>query len=170
MIKTTIVIIISLLSMLSECYQFYVDYSDYKPILMTRTQLEKSISYSEPCNLINPGKIYIKGDTIFINEKYKGIHVFDNSNPSKPKNIGFITIPGCIDISMKNNVLYADNSVDLVAIELSNNLANLKVTERLREIFPELTAPDNRVLQSQYNRYNRPENTIIVGWEKIEHN
>ena len=167
MIKTSIIIIFTLISLLTECYDIYVNYSDYKPILMTREQLEKSVSFTNAKEMHQPGKIYLKGDTIFINEKYKGIHVIDNSNPQQPKNIGFIVIPGCMDISMKNNVLYADNSVDLIAIDLSNNLSQLRVTERLRETFPELTPPDNRVLQSQYLKGNRPENTVIVAWEKI---
>jgi hypothetical protein len=167
MIKTVLITVLTIVSMLTECYDVYVNYSEYKPVLMTREQLEKSIAYSAAREMVQPGKIFIKGDTIFINEKYKGIHVIDNSNPENPKNIGFIIIPGCMDISMKNQVLYADNSVDLIAINLSKGLNRLNVTERLRETFPELTPPDNRVLQSQYLKGNRPANTLIVGWEKI---
>ncbi len=167
MIKTVLFTVLTIVSMLTECYDIYVDYSEYKPVLMTREELEKSISYSPPKEMVQPGKIYLKGDTIFINEKYKGIHVIDNSDPENPKNIGFIVIPGCMDISMKNNVLYADNSVDLIAISLSEGLNQLNVTKRLRETFPELTPPDNRILQSQYLKENRPVNTLIVGWEKI---
>ena len=135
---------------------------------MSRTELEKSISFTEAKEMMQAGKIYLKGDTIFINEKYKGIHVIDNTNPSNPQKIGFIVIPGCIDMAMKENILFADNSIDLVAINLTGGLSQLNVSKRLIGIFPELTAPDNRILQSQYQPENRPENTVIVGWEKID--
>jgi len=154
--------------MLFQCEPYhYEPFSEYKPVLMKRAELEKSISFSLAREMIQPGKIYLKGDTIYINEKYKGIHVIDNTDPTNPKKIGFIVIPGCIDMAMKTDILYADNSVDLVSIQLGGNLSQLSVTKRLKNTFPELTPPDNRTLQSQYQPNNRPENTVIVGWEKI---
>jgi len=159
----------ALLSMLMDCgYEPYEPFSAYKPILMDREELEKSISFSSSREMIQAGKIYLKGNFIYINEKYKGIHVIDNSNPSSPQKVGFIVIPGCIDMAMKDDILFADNSIDLISINLTDDLSQLTVTKRLIGIFPELTAPDNRTLQSQYQTENRPENTVIVGWEKID--
>jgi len=166
--KLLITIGFVLTSMLMDCgYRPYEPFSEYKPILMKRADLEASISYTHAQEITEAGKIYLKGNTIYINEKYKGIHVIDNTDPAKPQKIGFIVVPGCIDMSMKEDILYVDNSVDLVAINLTNGLSQLTVTKRLKKIFPELTAPDNRILQSQYQPENRPENTVIVGWEKI---
>ena len=68
--------------------------------------------------MINPGKIYFKEGYIFINEELKGIHVIDNRNPENPQNIGFIEIPGNVDIAIKNNTLYADSYIDLGAIDI----------------------------------------------------
>ncbi len=158
-----------LISMLMDCgYEPYEPFSAYKPILMDREELENSISFTGEQEMINAGKIYLKGNTIYINEKYKGIHVIDNTDPSNPKKTGFIVIPGCIDMAMKDDILFADNSIDLISINLTDGLSQLTVTKRLIGIFSELTAPDNRMLQSQYQVENRPENTLIVGWEKID--
>lgn len=163
------VVVLALILMSNECYEpYYEPYSQYKPILMDRDELENSIAYTSAKEMLEPGKIYLKGDTIYINEKYKGIHIIDNSDPSSPKNIAFIVIPGCIDMAMKGDVLFADNSVDLIAIKMSGDISQIKITKRIRNTFPELTPPDNRSMQSQYLPEYRPENTLIVGWEKIE--
>ncbi len=66
------------------------------------------------------GKIYTYGNYLFITEPKKGIHVVDNTNPSFPKFINFISIPGNVDMAINNDVLYADNYVDLLAFDISN--------------------------------------------------
>jgi hypothetical protein len=66
--------------------------------------------------LKNPGKIYIKEDMILINEMGKGIHLVYNENPAEPQKVGFLKIPGNIDVAMKGDILYADNYMDLLAI------------------------------------------------------
>ena len=139
--------------------------SKFQPILMTRTQLEKSIGSQSPRDFINPGKIYTKGSYIFINEKYKGIHVINNQNPASPQKVGFISVPGSIDIAVKGNSLYADNAIDLVAIDITD-INNISVTGREKNVFPELLPPDVNEIPTKYTADKRPENTIIIGWEK----
>ena len=139
--------------------------SDYYPILMERSELEKSVFVREAQDIVNPGKIYYKDNVIYLNEKYKGIHVINNTNPSAPEKIAFINIPGCIDIAIKNNSLLADNAIDLVSIDLSNGVNNLTVTKRVKFVFPESTPPNMDYIPSAFNHSNRPEGTIIVGWE-----
>lgn len=130
----------------------------YTAVFMERSELERSVFFEQKSrDLINPGKIYCKDNYIFINEKYKGIHVIDNSTPANPKQVGFIIAPGCIDIAVKGNTLYLDNAVDLVAF----NLETREVTERIRDVFPEPGSPENF-----YYYGNRPANTILVGWKK----
>jgi hypothetical protein len=69
-----------------------------------------------PKALVNPGKIYIKEDFLLVNEMGKGIHLIYNQNPAAPKKIGFVSIAGNIDVAMKGDILYADNYMDLLAI------------------------------------------------------
>ena len=140
---------------------------DFYPILMERTELERSVFIRDVQDIVNPGKIYYKDNIIYLNEKFKGIHVIDNTNPSAPVNLGFINIPGCIDIAIKNNSLMADNAVDLVSIDLTNGILDLTVTRRVRNVFPEPTPPNLDFIPHIYNKTNRPDNTIIVGWEAV---
>ncbi len=140
---------------------YYLSQSEYEPVIMLREDLEQSIKLLGPQTIKEYGKIYIKDSLLFINEKFEGIHVVDNSDPSNPENLAFIVIPGNLDISILNNIIYADNAVDLVAIKYTST--GVEVVDRNRNVFPELSAPDNGYYS--YNGLNdRPENSIIVKW------
>lgn len=164
--KVNQVLIVLITSILLCSYDPHYDpESIYKPVLMTRPQLESSIKSDVSQEMKNPGKIYMKDQFIFIVEKYKGIHIIDNSDRLNPVKKGFIHIPGCIDIAMKGNTLYADNAVDLVSIDLLN-FPEITVTSRIQETFSELSPPDQDYIPYNYTKGNRPENTIIVAWEE----
>jgi hypothetical protein len=105
------------------------------PEYMTYADMRKPIKSESPVAVTKGGKIYIKDHYLFINEKYKGIHVFDNIDPSKPVNLAFYNIPGNVDLAVRGNYLYADSYVDLVVIDLSD-IRNPKEVNRLQNIFP----------------------------------
>lgn len=156
---------------LSSCWDnsFWTNdyYSTYKPVLMERAELEKSVTVQPARQMCATGKIYFKDDYIYIVEKYQGIHVIDNSNPSSPENQCFIYVPGSVDMAMKNNVIYVDNARDLVAIDISNGASNMKITKREKNVFPELVPPDGLGLRPEFQEGNRPANTVIIGWEEF---
>ncbi|HNU78516.1 MAG: hypothetical protein WBK43_04355 [Prolixibacteraceae bacterium] len=139
--------------------------SEYEPVFMLRSEMEKGIRLEGPRDIRNPGKIYLKDDLIFINEKYLGIHVIDNTDPAEPENFAFIRIDGCIDMAMKDQVLYADNAVDLISLALSPQMTGVEVTSRLKDVFPELQAPDGRGLTTR-EQIARPDNAILVRWKE----
>lgn len=93
-----------------------------------------NIDYFESRLLEFPGKIYYYDNTLIINEKYEGVHLYDNTNPSSPSYIGFISIPGNLDVSIKNDIMYADNYVDLLTIDVSD-FKNPKLLDRQEEVF-----------------------------------
>lgn len=70
--------------------------------------------------LENPGKIYLYKDFAFVIEREKGIHVFNNSNPSSPTEIAFYTIPGCSEISIRNDFLYTNLGYGLLCLDISS--------------------------------------------------
>jgi hypothetical protein len=120
----------------------YYENWNYVPVFMKRADLEKSVSYqSSPRDMENPGKICYKHPYIYINERYKGVHVIDNSLPESPVKEGFIVAPGCLDMAVKGNVMYLDNAVDLVAFDL----AAKQVTKRIKGVFPAPLSPDNEM-------------------------
>ena len=142
-----------------------VMFGEYTPVYMDRTEMENAVKIEAAQPLHATGKIYLYGQYILVNEKYKGIHVIDNSDPAAPKNIAFLHIDGCIDMAMKNNVLYADNAIDLIALKTNDNFATVQVTERIKNIFPETESPD-RYWSPYYINQFRPRNAILVAWKK----
>lgn len=92
----------------------------YMPVYRSSDQVRASMGAKAPQDMQNPGKIYVYGNYIFLNELDRGIHVIDNSNPASPQNISFIDIPGCVDMAVKGNMLYADAFTDLVVLDITN--------------------------------------------------
>lgn len=142
----------------------YYPVSGYIPVLMDRAEMERAIKFEPPRPMIDPGKIYYKIPFLFIVEKHKGVHIIENSNPANPEKIGFIHIDGVRDIAMKNDVMYADNAVDLIAVKLNASYTSATVSKRFKNYFPEMLAPDGRGFPS-YVYKNRPANSVIVGWK-----
>ncbi len=140
-------------------------YGDYSPVYMDRPAMENAVKIEAAQPLHATGKIYLYGQYILVNEKFKGIHIIDNSDPAAPKNIAFLHIDGCIDMAMKNNVLYADNAIDLIALKTTDNFATVQVTERIKNIFPETESPDSFWSPYSVNQF-RPKNAILVAWKK----
>lgn len=137
----------------------------YKPVFMKRADMENAVKAEAPRALKNTGKIYLMGQYLLVNEKYKGIHVIDNSNPADPRNIAFLHIDGCLDMAMKENILYADNAVDLVALKMSSDFKSLQVTSRTQKVFPEVADPAGMWSIYSLNEL-RPKDGILVAWEK----
>lgn len=135
--------------------------SAYKAKYLSRTDMNKAIAKENPRDLVNPGKIYVFGQYLYINEKNEGIHIINNADPTSPQNLGFINIPGNIDLAIKNNLLYADNGVDLLTIDISN-INSIKVTHRNERVFPDnmSISPDG------YQVPLENDHGVFAGWEK----
>lgn len=111
----------------------------YRPVFKTLTQVRTNIKAEAAQPVRAAGKIYLYKQYIFLNEPGLGIHVIDNSNPSSPKNISFINIPGNVDLAVKDNYLYADEYSDLVVFDISNP-AHAVTKEFRNNVFPSQNA------------------------------
>ncbi len=153
-------IVLSLL--LASCMDEYTEeFTANKPVYMTYEALRSSVKFSEARELKNPGKIYFKDDLLYVNEELEGVHVFSLVNPENPQNIGFIEIPGNVDIAIKNNTLYADSYVDLVAIDISDINSPHEVT-RKEDVFPYTLPP----YDENYRIADVDETKgVVTGWE-----
>ena len=97
-------------------------YSIFEPIYKSKAEVLAEIKSSTPVSISSPGKIYMYGNYIFLNEVNKGVHIIDNSNPASPVIKAFINIPGNVDIAVKGSTLYADLFTDLVVLDITNPL------------------------------------------------
>ncbi len=79
-----------------------------------------AIESQPPKSMINPGKIYLYKKLLFINEQSKGVHVYDNHDPAFPQPVCFIKIPGNFDITCKDSTMFAESSVGLITMNISN--------------------------------------------------
>jgi hypothetical protein len=121
--------------LLSSCQDKLLQtYEVNNPVYMSYEDLRSAVSDTTPEEINQPGKIYLYGDFILVNEVREGIHVVNNADPANPEVISFIKIPGNIDMAIKNNILYADSYVDLVAIDISN-LDDIREVARFEDLF-----------------------------------
>ena len=142
-----------------NCHKAYT-YSHFEPVYKTTAEVKANIKSNVSRDVQNPGKIYILGKYIFLNEIDKGAHVIDNSIPSSPKNVAFIDIPGNLDMAVKGNRLYADLYTDLVTIDITNPL-NVVVKKYIEGVFPH-RAYSNGFLYT--NGFYGDTTKVIVEW------
>ena len=121
---TSLFLLLSLSILYSSCLKDKCQrtYSMFRPVYRTTAEVRASIKSNAARALERPGKLFIRGKYIFLNEIDKGIHVIDNSNPSAPKSVSFIDIPGNIDVAVKGNTLYADSYTDMVTLDITDPL------------------------------------------------
>lgn len=140
-----------------KCTRQYT-YTYYKPVYKTKAEVRANIKSNAPQEVKNTGKLYISGNYIFLNEVDKGIHIIDNANPSSPRNIAFIDIPGNLELAVKGNILYTDMYTDLVALDISNP-SNVMVKKIIDGVFPE----------RQYgNGFLGDNRNVIIDWKRVD--
>ncbi|HNS47232.1 MAG TPA: hypothetical protein PKH94_08345, partial [Bacteroidales bacterium] len=160
--------VIGSILLLSSCKDTYTEtriYWAYVPEYMSYGELRSSVESLAPKAIEAMGKIYIKDRYLFVNEKYKGIHIFDNSDPSHPVNLAFIQIPGNVDLAVKGNYLYADSYIDLVVLDIAD-ISHTEEVFRLEDVFP-YTIPD---VEGDYAIAPiDQEKGVIAGWSLEEY-
>ena len=124
-------------------------YTLERSVFKTAKEIKADLKSGKPREIKSPGKILLFGNYIFLNEMYKGFHIIDNTNPSSPKNISFVDVPGNLDLAIKDNTLYADLYSDLIAFNISD-LLNIKVSKIVGNVFGNRTysvsGDNNKVL------------------------
>ena len=157
-----IVVFILFVFLLTSCEDTtYKEYKGNAPVYMSYSELRSAVSPEQNVDLKNPGKIYFKDNYIFIVEELKGIHVFDNTNPSSPVKKVFVKIPGVVDISISGYNLYADSFVDLVVLDVEN-IDNIHEVGRVEDILP-YTVPE---VDNEYPMaYVDQDKGVVIDWE-----
>ncbi len=120
-------------AVLQACQNNPVEVIGYQPVYEDSAVL-RTIAYQaggQP--VLNGGKIYVLGDTVYQVEYGKGVHIIDISDKEDPQKRGFITIPGCKEVAARGHTIYANNYSELVALQLSGG--QLQVLQRQPDIF-----------------------------------
>ena len=143
----------------------YADYLVARPLKMSKAEFRNSVDIISPVPIEASGKIYAYQNYIFVNDKYRGVHVIDNSDPSAPKKVSFIKIAGNVDISVKDNYLYADSITDLMVFDISN-INDIEIVNRLENVLR-----DNVIWPAEADIFEYEgidyQNEILVGWELV---
>jgi hypothetical protein len=129
-------------------------YTILEPVYKSKTEVYANIKSNAPREIKSPGKFFVYGSYIFLNEIDKGVHIIDNSDPAHPVAKAFIDIPGNLDIAVKGNTLYADMYSDLLTIDISDPL-KAKFIKSLSNVFPE---------RNYSNGFIADNTRIIVDW------
>ena len=156
-----------LLILLTGCFtEFESERSEpvtgYRPVYGPQTDTE--ILMTETRTVEDPGKIYVYGEFLLVNEKKKGIHVFDNSNPADPVSLGFLQLLGNTDMAIKDGVLYADHVGQLVALTI-NDFTDVIEQGRLPLRDWDLGLPPPAGF---YFECVIPDKGLVVGWKQAE--
>ncbi|MFK8045862.1 MAG: hypothetical protein AB8B72_10215 [Crocinitomicaceae bacterium] len=131
-----------------------------RPIYATTAALEK-IENIDDQSLEAPGKIYVYENLLLINDKNKGIHIYDNANTKNPVHLSFVSIPGNMDFSVRNDMIYADNITDLVVLDISQ-ASNPKFVNRVKSVFPSQKSPP----QTGFFECVDASKGVVLGWEE----
>lgn len=132
------------LATLTQCKKTANNSSQLELVEIAKTATVEAVRAEEtgltkPAKVLRTGKIYIYKNFLFINEVRKGIHIFENSDPSKPVNLAFLKVPGNVDMAISNDILYADSYVDLLAFDISS-ISSIKQVKRLKDVFMQFYA------------------------------
>jgi hypothetical protein len=132
------------------------------PIYEVLTKFRESVISQPPIAMGIAGKITVIGKYIYLSEPFKGIHVIDNTDPSSPKNISFINIPGNEDMAIRGNTLYADAYGDLVSFDITDP-SHAVAKNFMANVFPD----HSNYYMGAYipgETFNPDSVNVIVGW------
>ncbi len=165
-IRTSTLVATGLLAALTGCYYYVPDPPNskadtYRPVYLAFADA-RLVQTLGPQPLKMPGKIYVKDNFLLINEVGRGIHVVDNRDPAKPVKLSFISIPGNRELAIKDSILYADNALDIVALNIADP-RNVTLVKRLENTFSPTDFPDARNIRFECPD---PDKGIVIRWEK----
>jgi hypothetical protein len=106
---------------------------------------------------------------LYIADPNKGVHIIDNTHPEHPQAKGYIEIPGCQDLIVRDRQLYAAALVDLVWFDLSDPARPL-LQGRAENLFPEALPATNNEYGYDYDRCRQgiAQGKIVTGWQLKE--
>jgi hypothetical protein len=134
----------------------------YAPIYQSDSSIAE-IRSDDPQPILEGGKIYVRNKELYQVEKGIGIHVLDITDPAHPVKKAFIHIAGAQEISIKENLLYANNYNDLVVINISD-IKHVQLVNRMKDVF-HITG-GNVPPEKGYFECVDASRGSVIGWQK----
>lgn len=134
----------------------------YRPIYGDSSDI--IIRIGDPIPIEKAGKIYSYQNLLLVNEVGRGIHIYDNSDPTNPINMKYVTIPGNQDVAIKNGVLYADSYSDLVAMKVTED--TLQILKTIPGVMP-FSSEFPPATQTYFECVDMSKG-IVIGWEMTD--
>lgn len=131
-------------------------YTFYRPIYQVADAVKANIKTDAPRPIKLTGKLAIRGTYLYLSELNEGVHIIDFSNPRAPINIGFVAIPGCVDLAVRDHYLYADCYTALAVVDIANPRAT-KLTKFINSVFPD-----------RYSGLASDASKILVSWQRVD--
>lgn len=139
----------------------------WKPVYITEAEL-KTITSAPPEPITNGGKIVYATGKIYMVEQGSGVHIINYTNPQLPVKERFIKVPGCYEVTFKNNYLIVNNGADLVTLDISQP-QTVTVAARATGIFESIqesnSVPPNAV-SGDYFECPELAKGFVLQWEK----
>lgn len=135
---------------------------NYDAVVMDRDDFENAVALTGTRPVEKSGKIYVKGDLLFVSDVNKGFHIYNCSEPNTMVPVAFLNIPGATDLAVRNNVIYINQAVDLVTLVYNPDANTITVTKRNKNVFPQKPSPDDSFEAVS-------DNEIIVDWQPINY-
>lgn len=162
-----------LLIIFASCSNSVIETVTYKinePVFVSTSEFRQSVKVlQEPRSISSTGKICYYEGYLFIAEPSKGIHIIDDRNPNQPSNIGYIELTGNGDISIKDNLLYADSYIDLVWFDITDPRRPI-LKGRLQNVFTTALPLIDNEFGFDYDKCYpaNGKDSVIVGWKLVE--
>ena len=159
--------------MMASCSDHFFEDITYKvnePIFMDIAEFRNSVKIKQETHEITGyGKISFYKNYLYMSEPGKGIYIISNVDPTNPHVVGYIELLGNADISVRNDVLYADSYIDLVWFDVSDP-AQPTLKGRLENVFPEAIPFVTNGFRIDYDLINdaKTSDKVIVGWKEAE--
>lgn len=97
-------------------------------------EIRNSFKVLPPKPIAKPAGVYAFNQYLLLLEQNVGINIVDNSAPENPVSISFIQLLSNTHVVVKNNVILADNGVDLISIDISD-IEEPVITNRIENVF-----------------------------------
>ncbi|BCE00117.1 hypothetical protein [Marinicellulosiphila megalodicopiae] len=150
-------------------YDYIDDYTCVEPVYLNLTVLRDvvGVDMTTPKQIEKAGKLYGYSNHLFTVDELNGIGIWE-LNYKQTTQIGYLSIPGVTNLSIRNDVLFANSFMDLVKVDL---LDFNKAPTRLKDVFEYDMFEANRLLPVNTYFYESDMNVtngIIIGYKETD--